>query len=845
MYPIQIKHFPFSLTLLVLILFTQFIDAQVVSTLNSGNLKIDVNKSVDNQYNLLFNYGNVLINTLDSENPVYLEVKGKKLTGKYASVQLVNDSLFCSTILTSVSGSQFSVADKYIALGNGKVALERNIVIVKAIPTDNFNSFFGFQAATKSKIIDNEFFIPSVWYKGNFEAECNLITTVPQSTDSYFYYREDRITLPLVMFRNKTTGTTISIIHQDSDPETITGDNNNVATSAGYQYGALGIRQGNDTTFQTFVYPGSEAGRTGGRGYRNHPVRVGISHKYNLVLNFSTTTDYATAMKTSWEAAFNLYNPTIYNVNLSSCYDGLIETLLQYYVPNTSQGGIRDAPGFPFAVSLSDFLPSSVSYSMGFVGMQIPTGYYLYREGMEKNNAITQSYGDAILTFWANNCISSFGYPRTWYDPGLNGAYGSFRAGSNLRDATGGMEGLLTGWCFAKRNNISKTFWLKACTRFGDWLVANQNTDGSYYFSYNHSSVVNGKNPATDTNKYLTICAVRYLTELFIATNNQTYKDAALKAGEFCYTNIHQNYHYLACVVDNPHSYDSESGQMALNGFLSLYDLTNDSKWLAAAEQAATYTASWVYSFEIPVENDQTMATSFPKDRSIVGQHLIAIGQAAADLGFAWSSFAYYHLYVLTGKEIYLQIARMSAHDTKQSMNWDQSLYPGQAKGLQLEAFPVTILRRANGIESCLNWNYAAHLDPMFRMKDAFGTPDLEEVQKMTSEERLRLIKIYAQVQSSNYGQNVNSAVESVSKDMLHVYPNPIEKNGELRLEIPDLGTGNLTFEIYNIDGTKVSSEQINSQSLVYKKKITMPAGQYILKIHGSQYNSTQKLIIK
>jgi hypothetical protein len=842
-----IKNISILLTLFVLFFFTQFIDAQVVSTLNSGNLKIDVNKSVDNQYNLLFKYGNVQINTLDSVNTVYLEVKGKKLAGQYSSVQLTNDTLFCSTVLTSISGSKFSVIDKYIALGNSKIGLERNIVILKAAsPTDNFNSFFGFQAATKSKIINNEFFIPGVWYKGNFDYECNLPTNVPQGTDSYFYYREDRITLPMVMFRNKRTGTTISIVHHGSDPETITADNNNVTTSASYQYGALGFRQGNDTTFQTFVYPGSEAERTGGRGYRNHPVRIGISHKYNLVLSFSTTTDYATAMKTSWEDAFNLYNPTIYNVNLSSCYDGLIETLLHYYVPNISQGGIRDAPGFPFSVSLSDFQPSSITYSMGFIGMQISTGYYLYREGMEKKNPKTRSYGDAILNFWANNCISYSGYPRTWYDPGFNGANGSFRGGSNLRDATGGMEGLLTAWCFAIRNNIvGKTFWLNACTRFGDWLVANQNSDGSYYFSYDYAAIVNGKNPATDANKYLTICTVRYLTELYIATNNQTYKDAALKAGEWCYKNIHQKYYYLSCVIDNPRSYDSESGQMALNGFLSLYDLTNDSKWLAAAEQAATYTASWVYSFEIPVENDQTLATSFPKDRSIVGQHLIAIGHPAADLGFAWASFAYYHLYVLTGKEFYLQAARMSAHNTKQSMNWDQSIYPGQAKGLQLEAFPVTIPRRGPGVESTLNWNYAAHLDPMFRLKDAFGTPDLEEVQKLSPEERLRLIKIYAQVQSSNYGQNVNSAVESVSNEPLRIYPNPVEKNDELVLDIPNLGNGNLTFEIYNIDGTKVSSEQMNSSLLIYKKKITMPAGQYILKIHGDQYNSTQKLTVK
>ena len=106
------------------------------------------------------------------------------------------------------------------------------------------------------------------------------------------------------------------------------------------------------------------------------------------------------------------------------------------------------------------------------------------------------------------------------------------------------------------------------------------------------------------------------------------------------------------------------------------------------------------------MRSDRTENTSFPKDRSIVGQQRIAIGHAAADLGFALrSSFAYYRLYLETGNEHYLHVARIAAHDTKQSMNWDGSLYPGQAKGLQLEAFGVTIPRRMNGVMTTLNWN--------------------------------------------------------------------------------------------------------------------------------------------
>jgi len=813
------NYLKYTSTLIVILFLCQDMDAQIMSTLQSENSEIVVNKTINNQYNLYFLFEKEQISTLDSENPIYLEVNSEKLVGKYSTVQLVHDTLFCKAVLTTNSGSQFSISDNYIALGNNKFELKRDIAILKAsISGEYFNSFFGFQASNNGLLTDNEYFIPGVWYKGNFESDCHLPSGIPQSTDSIFYYREDRITLPLVMFRNKTTGTTIGIIHKNSDNKTVMSDNSNVLTNKEYQYGAVGIKQVKNTTYQTFVYPGSEANRAAGKGFRYHPVKAGLLHHYDLVLTFSKTTDYSSALKNTWEEGFNLYNPKIYNVNLSTCYDGLIETLIKYYVPSNDQGGNRDAPGFPFEVGLDNFLPRGIDYQMGFVGMQIPTGYYLFRNGVEIKDQATQWKGEAVLDFWANNSLSTLGYPRTWYDPGLNGKIGRFRNGSDIRVCTGGMEGLLTAWCFAERNNIPKTFWLSACTRFGDWLVSNQNMDGSYYFSYDHNAISNGIHPVTDSNKYLTICAIRYLTELYIATNNQTYKDAALKAGAFCYTNIHQKYHYVACVVDNPRTIDSESGQMAMNGFLSLYDLTKDIKWLTAAEQAASYTESWVFSFEIPVENDRTTATSFPKDRSIVGQHLIAIGHAAADLGFAWSSFNFYRLYIETGNEHYLQVARMSAHNSKQSMNWDQSLYPGQAKGLQLEAFSVTIPRHSNGIETTLNWNYAAHLDPMFRFKDAFGTPDLEEVQKMSAEERLRLIKIYSKVQSSNYGQEIPNAVEANLKKSVRIYPNPVEKKGELVIELPNPENEEMTLEIYNLDGTKVYKDRFcSTQKLLVK----------------------------
>ncbi len=838
----------------VLSLYTIGMRADVVEgTLASGDASIQVVKTDGGTYKLAFVYNGRTVPTTNPDNPIYLSVMTRELSGQYSSYELAVDRLTCQGVLTTQRGSVFTVTDVYMAKGNGVIELQRDVKVSNPQAVDKyFNSLFGFCVDEQcTRLTDNEYFIPAVWYKGNFTPNGNLPDGIPGVDDTHFYYREDRITLPLVAFREPDTGFTLTLIHKDSKCNTVINDGLGHFYDAGYQFGAVGIKHENDVIYEHVIFPGSDEDTKGGCGRRFHPVQEGISHKYNVEMCFSTTLDYATAVQGAWNHAFELYAPQIYPVRLQDAYDGLIETLMTYYGANTEMGGIYDAPGWPFEVDLNTFQPRAYNYQMGFVGMQVATGYYIYREGKETGNEDMQAKGEAVLDWWAANALNPQGLPRDWYDPGTNGATGSFRPfGANLRVNTGGMEALIAGWAFAKRNGIDKPAWINACKGYGDWLVRNQNGDGTWYFSYeDRTESAEGKNPPINTNKFLTICAVRYLTELYIATEDERYKTAALEAGNWCYRNIHQRYTYVACVIDNPQTIDSESGLMAMNGFMALYDLTKDAKWLAAAEQAATYTESWVYCMEIPVETDKgDRQTLFPADRSIVGQHLIAIGHSASDLGFAWASFVFYRLYMETGNPHYLHVARLSAHNSKQSMNWDQTIWPGQPKGLQMEAFPVNGLRREGGVYTCLNWNYAAHLDPMFRFKDAFGTPDLEEVEKMSWEERKRLNFIYSQVQSANWGQETEeyNGLATTESQSFSILPNPLWGSNMLEVELPENVDDNCTFEIRDVAGRNILIRHI-SKADGKKQNIgieRLQTGHYVASLVGASNVFSTKLIV-
>lgn len=759
------------------LLYSSFIFSQKAS-LASGDVTLNVNRQKDDTYNVTFSAYGREFNSDTNLNPVLMiDVTMNTFYPTYTSYTEADGRIeLKATLLTTPRTTVFEINDVYIANGNGEFELRRNVKVVELgdNPYDEgFSSSFGLQFAPEDVLENSEYFIPAVWYKGNFEKDGNIPPGIPVATDLNFLYREDRIPLPVVMMREKDTGLTFTLVHKDSKCETVMNDSRGVVTDAAYQFGGVGVvNWKKSNTFAVVVtYPGSDL-RTGGLGRRMHPITKGFDkHAYNVYFKIGRTSNYATAVNEAWELAFDLYNPRIYNVDLTSAYQGLIETVNHYYLDSSVDKTIK-GPGFPWSVKLTDFSLNKDTYEIGFVGSQPIAGYALFRAGVESGNDKYKVRGTNVLNLWASEGLSELGLPKTRY-AALWGTWDDW-AKTSMRQACNGMAGLLNAWCYAKRNGIDIPSWLDASKKFGDFLVTNQNADGSYYMEYDPFSVVGGKHLAGNQNKFLTICAVRYLVELYIATNDERYKTAALKAAEFSYANIHERYLYVACVVDNPQTIDSESGQQSINGFLAIYDLTKDPKWLAAAEQAATYTESWSYMFEVPVENDQTAETDWPKDRSIVGQHIIAIGHSATDLGFAWSSFVYYRLYLLTGKEHYLHVARISAHNTKQSMNLGQELYPGQPEGLQQEAFQVRVTggagRRMNSIMEALTWNFAAHLDPMIRFKDAFGTYDLEEVESMPKSKVLELNNRYSQYQSSDYGQGSETGIEMVDRNSLSVY---------------------------------------------------------------------------
>lgn len=678
--------------------------------------------------------------------PLAIDVDGDRIEGRYEQAVVENGELGCEGSLTSRRGTTFRFRDRYRASARQAFDMEREVEVVAAGAGDTaFNSLFHIDLGRETAFGKHEYFVPGLWYRTNFTLPvAGSLASDPN--DRYFLFREDRLPLPVVAARDRASGDTVALTHVQADPTTFAGDQGpDPVVDERLQFGSLGVVR-RDQLSLAFMFPGSEGEKNrtpGGKkkswALRSHPVRAGVVHRYRLMMSATTTASYPALVEHAWKQAFDRYRPKLRRVDLPRVCAGLIETL-DYYFVGKSAG--YDAPGFPFSVYLPSGDVRAYNYQMGFVGRQIPNAFFLIHEGIAQARNDWRAKGTAIVNFWAQESLCSDGWPRTWYDPAREpGKKGRWRPADNrhggtaMRVAATGMEGMLSAWLAMREARNDRPAWLAACRRFGDWLVSNQNEDGSFFLAYGPLNA-DGRREPTESSKAASCNPIRFLVALYQATDDERYLQAARRAGEYCLEHSHQPYFYAGSVVDNPVTPDRESGQEAMAAYLALRDATKEKRWLEAAVQAARYTETWMMAYEVPAVADGPQG--FPADRSIVGQTVIATGHSAADLGLAFSTYDYYRLYLFTGDEHFLDIARLLLHNTKQALNWDGSLYPDLPRGLQLEAFSVTMPRR-KGVMECLSWNYAAHLDPLMRFKDRFGDIDLDVIEKLPLDERRKL----------------------------------------------------------------------------------------------------------
>ena len=706
------------------------------------------------------------------------------------------------TTIHAPNGETFVVSDFYLpGQFPGSFTMKRMLTesTGSASSSDTgFNSQFviGFKG-TALPISNYHFFAPGIWYDKNVHAATTGIGTDVEN-HSYFYWRETRSPLPLIMIQDPTTGAALSVAHTGADGTGAPSISSGLPESSllwyvdsSVQYGALGVEkiqgiQNNPVVTVGFIYPADEGDVTylsatpntwvrrstpvaasGGTSTQQYTLNInlGSSVDSNAAPGATDVADYPQAMQSAWRSYFVLYSPPLKaDVAFQVMTAGV--NLLQAEYKQFS--GI--VAGFPFSMAVDGSSAPAYTFQMGYVGEQIPLSWQLMYYGLSTDDNAPLQDGVNIVDFWSTQdplgMISNL--PLAWYNP--NAASGNEWVQDNcnnpifLRMVSDGMEGVVESAIIGRQHPVkigAHSSWEAFANQYATWLVSNQTSDGTWSRAYNPdgsvwtqranciytagSTVLNvdGSSPLNST------FPIRFLVDMWFATKNPTYEQAALKAGDWAYTNVYQATTFTGGITST-NSIDRESGVQALHAALALYDmvsadatLTNQAQlktqWLEAAELAGSYVETWQYIWNFPVRDNSATGDDpggqFPQYvyAGPMSLSVSNVGSPAMDIYLAIAAFDFYRLHLLAGEPAgsghYARVAQLLANNTKlttqlpvanQNFGWLQNGMATEA--VNVSSMELNPLPKGGAAINWVPWLTNTEMDSEFRLWKAFDS---------------------------------------------------------------------------------------------------------------------------
>ena len=663
----------------------------------------------------------------------------------YDSISEEAGCALASGVLTLPSGFAFAFEDRYEPAADGFV-LRRRVTVQNAGGDLGFASRFSLFMTASDSPADFEGFAPGSWYIHNEFAPQNYMG---RDLDcEYFWKYETRYALPLFAMRHEATGETIALSRWAADitlrdlnavmsentldPKFTIGSigmSRPTAQTLNYMYYGFVIRRDHPATLQglsiDYVYPGAEGqcatvNHYSGLDFRNkpmsfqyvnHPVETGFAQTYAVGMNFGCYGTYHDMMKATWRSAYDRLRDDLFPVYNTQHFHNCMRIFSHY----TRQ--YEDAWGLPFAAQLPEMIPNSISFQFGFVGQQPGIGYMLLRYGLLEGDAEALEKGYGILDFWVRAADRDTGLPPMCYNPNLRGfePYPHY-----IRMLADGLEAIQEAWRLLHQRDVEKPEYLRFCRKAADWLIAHQNVDGSFYRAYEADGAI--RMPS----KSNTPSVIRFLEQMHLITGEATYLHSAQLAGEWTLREALPRLEFRGGTCDNNDIQDKEAGIYGIWGFLALYDLTKEARWLDAACIAADYTETWTYAWNYPI------ATPWPhhpfNKQGISGQSIITIG-SGADVYMAACVYTYFRLYVLTKDPHYLDFAQFIDCNTRQANDMDGGcgyILPGlchESGGFALQ--------QMGSHYHWLPWCTFVQAEPAARMLDSFGTYEVARAREM------------------------------------------------------------------------------------------------------------------
>ena len=678
--------------------------------------------------------------------PARLEVDPGKgppteIAAGYRSVQLVGGAARADADVKD-GAVTFRISDTW-TIQDGNLAVYRSVKVV-GNAEGGFSSAVMLATSPGNQWGGIKFFAPGVIYGDPSHDGARAPGGPINDALKRFDFREDILQAPLLAmwFQN---GDSISVLDPTPQGDTTTEETragtDTTLVSESFRFGALGAREnlGQGVQFG-FWMPGtvrevprpftgiSQAGELpqSDRGAatvswrrRYNPIREGFSQSYNVQFRFGADEDFLALERNSWRWAWSVLKPAVDYRDL-----GLVQRTLIDFL-ETRVVSIDGRTGIPYLLDsrTGEYMTRADARraAMGFCAKNIEAADQLLQEADRDPSPRGQKMrasGEAIIATFIRLIPMSppAGDGFNLFTGKIETAVWSVNQ-QFLRTIAEAQLTLLHAYQREKALGRDHPEWLRWSKSFTDWLLTQQRADGSFPRAWylDNGVVYNPSGSATYMGPPL-------LTAFAQQTGDRKYLDAAIRAGEYLWQHNGREGHYEGGAVDasSPElTTDKESGMLSLEAFLSLYNATQDPKWLKRAQAAANYTETWILIWNIPMPVDaNNEKIHWKKGIPTVGlQAITTKGAGGQDEYLDWGTPLFAELYNDTKDPHDLDVARVLLQDTKEMLALPGQTFGMLGPGWQQEHWLMSANRGYGQPGKWLPWLATGHLHSIMALQ--------------------------------------------------------------------------------------------------------------------------------
>ena len=614
----------------------------------------------------------------------------------------------------SHEGFTFSLLDTWSRTAASKVQLSRSLKVAAQESHDVSQSRNGFQLRLELRLAPApyRFFAPAMMYSPD-----------PCAGHACLSYSDHRLAYPLVAAYDQTARhiicfSRVSLPTFDDRAQRPAKESRFIQQT---DIGASGFATSSDAPGLSVYWPYHEGDTSamldaaGTPASAFYPLRDALEASFVYEIALFEADIFADGVFAAFENAYNLVKtaPVHLPFTLEEAIDFRLSSLAKVYREwdaaaagfilnfDPEKGYEAQAKAFGASFTHHQTGESQDILEYGFTGRQLNAAYMLaVRQGgpwLERSERVVNFFIDTLAqdSGWAYTLYHR-GKRRPLYTVGdpdgtvLHYLAPSDTPGNYLRMMVEAWSDVLLNVQLHRRLGRDQASWLNACQRFADFLVRCQNQDGSWYRAYApdgeplHEGVWFGE--SGEAAKSATAIPVAYLLSLAdeIGAPGEVYREAARRACHYVLETAVAHDDYRGGTLDNPNVVDKEAALFALRCFLALFEDTQDSLLLRAAERAAKLAITWNSIWNVPNIPDTPVGRA-----GVLSAGWGAInsiwGAGVTDIYTLFFLEDFLRLSRAVGQPLYAAIADLIAYGTQQILSYPQERFGFADVGMQPE----------------------------------------------------------------------------------------------------------------------------------------------------------------